>query len=93
MSGKNDIYKPRPISGFLEWLPEVRLVEQRWLDQIRAAFEQYGFCSIETPSVEEIDVLAAKGGDADKEIYGLRRLAAEPGEEDTQSGGGRLALH
>ena len=89
MSGKKDIYKPRPISGFLEWLPEVRLVEQRWLDDIREAFESYGFSSIETPSVEEVEVLSAKGGDADKEIYGLRRLAAEPGEED----GGRLALH
>ncbi|MBF0247862.1 MAG: histidine--tRNA ligase [Alphaproteobacteria bacterium] len=92
MSSKTDkdtIYKPRPISGFLEWLPEVRLVEQGWLDDIRSAFESYGFCSIETPSVEEVDVLSAKGGDADKEIYGLRRLAAEPGEDD----GGRLALH
>lgn len=86
---KDKTYKPRPISGFLEWLPEVRLVEQKWLATIQDAFEGYGFCSIETPSVEEIDVLAAKGGDADKEIYGLRRLAAEPGEED----GGRLALH
>lgn len=93
MSGKQDIYKPRPVSGFLEWLPEVRLVEQRWLDNIREAFEAYGFASIETPSVEEIEVLAAKGGDADKEIYGLRRLAAEPGEEDDKTGGGRLALH
>ncbi|OEJ65229.1 histidine--tRNA ligase [Magnetovibrio blakemorei] len=88
-SAKTSVYKPRPISGFLEWLPEVRLVELRWMDDIRAAFESYGFCSIETPSVEEIEVLAAKGGDADKEIYGLRRLAAEPGEEE----GGRLALH
>lgn len=87
--GKKSIFKPRPISGFLEWLPEVRLVEQRWLDEIRNSFESYGFCSIETPSVEEVEVLAAKGGDADKEIYGLRRLAAQPGEDD----GGRLALH
>ena len=86
---KDKIFKPRPISGFLEWLPEVRLVEQKWLKSIQDAFESYGFCSIETPSVEEIEVLAAKGGDADKEVYALRRLAAEPGEED----GGRLALH
>lgn len=91
MSSKNKtkIFKPRPLSGFLEWLPEVRLVELKWLDEIREAFESYGFASVETPSVEEIEVLAAKGGDADKEIYGLRRLAAEPGEED----GGRFALH
>jgi len=86
---KNKIFKPRPISGFLEWLPEVRLVELQWLDEIRDAFESYGFGSIETPSVEEVEVLVAKGGDADKEIYALRRLAAEPGEEDSS----RLALH
>lgn len=86
---KPKIFKPRPISGFLEWLPEVRLVELRWMDEIRDAFESYGFCSIETPSVEEVEVLVAKGGDADKEIYSLRRLAAEPGEEDKA----RLALH
>ena len=90
---KAKIFKPRPVSGFLEWLPEVRRVEQQWLATIQDAFEAYGFCSIETPSVEEIEVLAAKGGDADKEIYGLRRLAADPGEEDEQTGGGRLALH
>jgi len=86
---KGKIFKPRPISGFLEWLPQVRLVELKWLDEIRNAFESYGFSSIETPSVEEIEVLVAKGGDADKEIYALRRLAADPGEEQS----GRLALH
>ena len=86
---KDKIFKPRPVSGFLEWLPEVRLVEQRWLKSIQDAFESYGFSSIETPSVEEIEVLVAKGGDADKEIYALRRLAAEAGEDE----GGRLALH
>jgi len=95
MSNKNkgNIFKPRPISGFLEWLPEVRLVELKWLDEIRDAFESYGFSSIETPSVEEIEVLVAKGGDADKEIYALKRLAAEAGDDDSKTGGGRLALH
>ena len=68
-------YKPRAISGFPELLPEERIIELRWLDTVRAAFESFGFCSIETPSVEEIQVLAAKGGDVDKEIYALHRLA------------------
>ena len=31
---KKQIYKPRPISGFPEWLPEVRAVEQS-LGQVR----------------------------------------------------------
>ena len=31
---------PMPISGFPEWSPAERMVEQRMLDQIRAAFER-----------------------------------------------------
>ncbi len=88
-----NIYKPKPISGFPEWLPELRLVEQRWFDHIRKTFESYGFTSIETPSVEEIDVLTAKG-EVDKEIYEIQRLHKD--EDDTTNGGGkeaRLALH
>lgn len=89
MSNKKQIYKPKPISGFPEWLPEVRRVEQQWLDHIRAIFERYGFCSIETPAVEELDVITAKGGDADKEIYVLERLQADPDDKKEA----RLALH
>lgn len=85
---KASIYKPKPISGFPEWLPEERLAEQRWFDHIRKTFESYGFCSIETPSVEEIDVLLAKG-EVDKEIYVLERLHKDE-ESDKES---RLALH
>jgi len=73
MSKKKQIYKPRPISGFPEWLPQVRRVEQQWMDRIRETFESYGYCSIETPSVEALDVINAKGGDGaadvDKEVY------------------------
>ncbi len=88
MAEKRKIYKPKPISGFPEWLPEWRAVEQRWLDHIRKTFESYGFCSIETPSVEEIDVLLAKG-EVDKEIYVLERLH----KDDEDGKDARLALH
>ena len=81
------IYKPKAISGFPEWLPEVRRIEQQWLDIIRKTFEKYGYASIETPSVEELDVILAKG-DTDKEIYLLKRLQEE--EEATKES--RLAL-
>ena len=81
------IVRPAPISGFPEWLPEVRLAELDWLDRIRATYERYGFCSVETPSVEAIEVLLAKG-ETSKEIYTLSRLQAEPGEAES-----RLALH
>lgn len=87
-TAKQKVYKPRPVTGFPEWLPEVRLVEQQWFDHIRRVFESYGFCSIETPSVEELDVLRAKG-EVDKEIYVLERLHKD--ESDTSDA--RLALH
>jgi histidyl-tRNA synthetase len=69
--------KVTPISGFLEFLPEQRIVEQHVLDVIREVFELHGFASIETRAVEPVDRLLGKGGDADKEIYGISRLAAD----------------
>lgn len=85
---KKSIYKPRPISGFPEWLPEYRAVEQQWMDHLRAAFESYGYCSIETPAVEELNVIGAKG-EVDKEVYVLERLHKEDGDKSEA----RLALH
>lgn len=84
----NKIYKPKAISGYAEWLPEHRMIEQQWTDKIREVFESYGFCNIETPSVEELDVLLAKG-ETDKEIYTLTRLQADE-DEDKEA---RLGLH
>jgi histidyl-tRNA synthetase len=81
------LVRPAPISGFPEWLPEVRLVELHWLDRIRETFERYGFCNIETPSVEALDVLMAKG-ETSQEVYTLRRLQA--GDDDSDA---RLGLH
>jgi histidyl-tRNA synthetase len=85
---EQEIVRPAPISGFPEWLPAVRLVELRWLDAIRAGFERYGFCSVETPSVEALDVLAAKG-ETSQEVYTLHRLQADP-RDSTDA---RLGLH
>lgn len=82
------ILKPVAISGFPEWLPQVRLVEQQWLDRIRAAYERYGFCSVETPSVEALEVLMSKG-ETSQEVYTLSRLQADPGAANEA----RLGLH
>jgi histidyl-tRNA synthetase len=80
------IVRPAPISGFPEWLPEVRWAEQQWLDRIRATYERYGFCSVETPSVEALEVLTAKG-ETSQEVYTLSRLQGG-GENEA-----RLGLH
>jgi histidyl-tRNA synthetase len=80
------IVKPVAISGFPEWSPQVRLVEQQWLDRIRATYERYGFCSVETPSVEALEVLMAKG-ETSQEVYTLNRLQGGDAND------ARLGLH
>ena len=72
--------KVAPISGFPEFLPADRLVEQRFLDVIRTTFELHGFTSIETRSIEPIERLRAQGADADKEIYAISRLGGKAEE-------------
>lgn len=75
-----------PISGFPEWSPEVRRTELRILDSIRHSFEVHGFLPIETPAVERMAVLTAKGG-MQRQIYSLRRPS------DDEQSGGELGLH
>ena len=72
------------LSGFPEWLPDGRIVEQEILDTARRVFELHGFASLETRSVEPVDVLLRKG-EIDKEVYGIRRLQ---GDDEAD-----LALH
>jgi histidyl-tRNA synthetase len=69
------VARPKPLSGFPEFLPEGRIVEQHVLGRLQRTFELHGFASIETRAVEPLDRLA-KGGEIDKEIYSVRRLSA-----------------
>ena len=66
-----------PISGFPEWLPPQRMIEQQFLDRIRTTFELYGFAPLETRAVEPLDTLLSKG-ETSKEVYLLRRLQEDP---------------
>jgi histidyl-tRNA synthetase len=72
-----------PLSGFPEWLPGQRIVEQHVLDVLREVFELHGFASVETRSVEPLEQMLRKG-EIDKEVYVLRRLQA--GEQETGAG-------
>ena len=83
--------KVTKLSGFPEYLPAERIVEQHFLDVIRETFELHGFTSLETRAVEPVDRLLGKGGDADKEIYGVTRLADAPGERSSRDP--ELGLH
>ncbi|MBR7742374.1 histidine--tRNA ligase [Phycicoccus sp. BSK3Z-2] len=78
--------KVTPISGFPELLPADRLLELHFLDTIREVFELHGFAPLETRAVEPVERLLGKGGDADKEIYGVSRLAGEETGRDADLG-------
>ncbi|HEY5247634.1 MAG TPA: histidine--tRNA ligase [Dermatophilaceae bacterium] len=82
--------KVRPISGFPEWLPGERIIEQHFLDVFRETFELHGFASIQTRAVEPIERLTSQGEDTDKEIYAVSRLAGGP---DASSRDAKLGLH
>lgn len=58
-------------SGFPEFLPSEKRLEVYLLDIIRKVFESYGFTPIETPAVERLEVLQAKGNQGDNIIYGI----------------------
>ena len=77
-----------PISGFPEWLPSQRLIEQQVLDTIRSTFELYGFAPLETRAVEPLDTLLSKG-ETSKEVYLLHRLQ----EDENAKREDQLGLH
>lgn len=79
------------ISGFPEWLPSQRAVEQYVLDTLREVFELNGFIGIETCAVEQGSSLLKKG-ETSKEIYLLSRLQ-EVGHESDTPVEDRIGLH
>ncbi|WP_182049004.1 histidine--tRNA ligase [Changpingibacter yushuensis] len=72
--------KIAPLSGFPEWLPDGRIVEQQILDTLRDTFELHGFSGIETRAVEPLDQLLRKG-ETSKEVYLLNRLQGGDAQE------------
>ncbi|RHA41652.1 histidine--tRNA ligase [Cellulomonas rhizosphaerae] len=82
--------RPTPLSGFPEWLPDGRIVEQHVLDVLRRTFELHGFAGIETRAVEPLEQLLRKG-ETSKEVYVLRRLQEDPDAPPER--GGQLGLH
>jgi histidyl-tRNA synthetase len=84
----SDHVEVKPISGFPEWLPNVRLQEERFLNVIREQYQLYGFTPIETPAVERWDVLTAKT-EMQRQIY----IVSKPEEAADDEADSRLGLH
>ena len=65
-----DIIKPRTLSGFMELLPGKQIRFEKMLEILRATYASYGFAPLDTPVIEDAQILLAKGGgETEKQIY------------------------
>ncbi|MGD8213633.1 histidine--tRNA ligase [Aestuariimicrobium sp. Y1814] len=69
--------RPKPLSGFPEFLPAQSAIEAAVQDSLRHTFALHGFGRIETRAVEPLDQLSRKG-EITKEVYTVQRLHADP---------------
>ena len=65
-----DIIKPRTLSGFMELLPGKQAQMERMMEILRKTYSLYGFAPLDTPVIEDAQILLAKGGgETEKQIY------------------------
>ena len=70
--------KPRTLSGFMELLPAPQRQFDTILNILRDTYERYGFTPLDTPVLEDAQVLLAKGGgETEKQIYRFQKGDAD----------------
>ena len=75
MKGK---VQPKTLPGFMELLPNEQILFNKMRETIQKSYEKYGFLPLDTPIIEDANVLLAKaGGETEKQIYRF-----EKGEND-----------
>ena len=69
-----EIIKPRTLSGFMELLPEKQIRFEKMVDILRKTYGSYGFAPLDTPAIEDAQILLAKGGgETEKQIYRFQK--------------------
>ena len=69
-----DIIKPRTLSGFMELLPGKQIQFERMVEILRNTYASYGFAPLDTPAIEDAQILLAKGGgETEKQIYRFQK--------------------
>ncbi len=69
-----DIIKPRTLSGFMELLPAKQEKLERMMQVLRQTYASYGFAALDTPAIEDAQILLAKGGgETEKQIYRFQK--------------------
>jgi len=65
-----EIIKPRTLSGFMELLPGKQIRFEKMVEILRTTYASYGFAPLDTPVIEDAQILLAKGGgETEKQIY------------------------
>ena len=69
-----DIIKPRTLSGFMELLPAKQIRFEKMAEILRSTYASYGFAPLDTPAIEDAQILLAKGGgETEKQIYRFQK--------------------
>ena len=69
-----DIIKPRTLSGFMELLPAKQVQFERMAAILLDTYSLYGFTPLDTPVIEDAQILLAKGGgETEKQIYRFQK--------------------
>ena len=69
-----EIVKPRTLSGFMELLPQKQAKLERMMEILRKTYSLYGFAALDTPAIEDAQILLAKGGgETEKQIYRFQK--------------------
>ena len=67
---KKKLIEPRTLKGFRDFLPEAMIPREKIIARIVDVYRSYGFCPIDTPVLEYLEILMGKGGDeTDKQLY------------------------
>lgn len=67
---KRKLIEPRTLKGFRDFLPEMMIPRETLIERVKKVYRNYGFCPIDTPVLEYLDVLMGKGSDeTDKQLY------------------------
>ncbi len=66
--------KPRTLSGFMELLPQKQQKMEKMMQVLRNTYSSYGFAPLDTPAIEDAQILLAKGGgETEKQIYRFQK--------------------
>ncbi len=69
-----EIIKPRTLSGFMELLPDKQIQFETMAEILRRTYASYGFAPLDTPAIEDAQILLAKGGgETEKQIYRFQK--------------------